>query len=69
MRKKANHITTTNEKYWRVVKSGADRASRKFDNKSDAIKYGIMLSKKEKTDLFIHKKNGMIENSKSFSKD
>ncbi|HMR90589.1 MAG TPA: DUF2188 domain-containing protein [Saprospiraceae bacterium] len=63
--KKSNHIIPT-AKGWVVKKSGASRASKIFTEKSDAVLYGIKLSKEEKTELYTHTKNGTIQSKKSF---
>lgn len=61
MAKKSNHVVPSSSG-WSVKKSGADRASKTFDTKDKAVEYGRKLSKNEKTELFIHKSNGMIQN-------
>lgn len=70
MAKKANHVVPSKDKGgWAVRKSGSTRVSRSFDRKSDAVKYGRKLSKKEKTELYIHKKDGRIQDRNSYGKD
>jgi Uncharacterized protein conserved in bacteria (DUF2188) len=68
MAKKSNHVVLSHTG-WAVKKSGADRASRVFETKIMAIDYAIVLSKNEKTELFIHKSNGMIQNRNSYGSD
>lgn len=68
MAKKANHVVPSSAG-WSVKKSGAERASRTFDSKDKAVEYGRELSKNEKTELFIHKSNGMIQNRNSYGSD
>lgn len=65
MAKKTNHVVPSSSG-WAVKKSGASRASRVFATKDKAVDYGIELSKSEKTELYIHKQNGMIQNKNSF---
>lgn len=65
MAKKTNHVVPSSSG-WAVKKSGASRASKIFSTKDKAIDYGIELSKSEKTELYIHKQNGMIQNKNSF---
>lgn len=70
MPKKSNHVIPSKEKGgWAVKKSGSTRASKSFDRKEDAIKYGRELSRKEKTELYIHKKDGRIQDRNSYGKD
>jgi Uncharacterized protein conserved in bacteria (DUF2188) len=68
MVRKTNHVIPSSDG-WAVLKSGAERASKKFDTKDSAVEYAIQLSKNEKTELYIHKKNGMIENKNSYGND
>ncbi|MFN8277472.1 MAG: DUF2188 domain-containing protein [Chitinophagales bacterium] len=65
MSKKSNHVVPS-AAGWAVKKTGAERASRIFATKRDAVTYGRDLSKNEKTVLYIHKSNGMIENLNSY---
>lgn len=67
-KKSSNHVVPSS-KGWAVKKSGATRASAVFKTKEEAKKYGTELSKKEKTELFIHKKDGTIQNRNSFGND
>lgn len=64
---KANHVVASNSKGgWSVRKSGSIRASKTFETKDEAVKYGRKLSKVEKTELYIHKKDGTIQNRNSY---
>ena len=68
MAKKSNHVVPSSSG-WAVKKSGSERASKTFGTKDKAINYGRVLSKNEKTELYIHKKNGMIQNKDSYGND
>ena len=68
MAKKSNHVVPSSSG-WAVKKTGAERASKTFDTKVKAVEYGRELSKNEKTELFIHKSNGMIQNRNSYGND
>jgi DNA modification methylase len=57
---KAYHIVPNPNGGWDVKKSGADRAIRHFDRKSDAVKYGRRVSQNQRTELIVHKVNGTI---------
>lgn len=65
MAKKSNHVVPLSTR-WAVKKTGSERASRTFDTKEKAVNYGRELSKSEKTELYIHKANGMIQNRNSY---
>ena len=69
MAKKSNHVVPSPSGLWAVKKSGSERASKTFDTKEKAVLYGRELSKNEKTELYIHKTNGMIENRNSYGND
>jgi len=70
MSKKSNHVVpSTKAGGWTVQKSGSARASKSFARKEDAIKYGRELSRKEKTELYIHKRNGIIQQRNSYGND
>lgn len=64
--KKSNHVVPSSSR-WAVRKSGAERALKIFDTKSAAIAYGQQLSVSEKTELYIHKKNGIVESRSSYN--
>lgn len=66
--KKSNHVVPS-KSGWSVKKSGSSRASRSFDTKDRAVTYAKNLSRTEKTELYIHKKNGMIQNKNSYGND
>lgn len=68
MAKKSNHVIPSHSG-WAVKKSGAERASKTFDTKEKAVAYGRDISKNEKTELYIHKSNGMIQNRNSYGND
>jgi len=68
MAKKANHVVPSSSG-WSVKKSGAVRASRSFETKERAVEYGRELSKSEKTELYIHKQNGIIQERNSYGND
>lgn len=67
MKRKANHVVPSKNEGWSVKKSGASKASRNFETKLEAIKYGRELSRNERTELYIHKSNGMIQDKNSYS--
>jgi hypothetical protein len=68
MAKQSNHVVPTSSG-WSVKKSGSSRASKTFETKDKAVEYGRELSKNEKAELYIHKKNGMIQEKNSYGND
>jgi len=70
MTRKSNHVIPSSEQGgWTVKKSGSSRVSRSFDRKEEAVKYGRELSRREQTELYIHKKDGRIQERNSYGKD
>jgi hypothetical protein len=70
MTKKPNHVVPSKEKGgWTVVKSGSTKASKSFERKEDAVKFGRELGRKEQTELYIHKRNGSVQDRNSYGKD
>ncbi|SDS19686.1 hypothetical protein SAMN05216503_2284 [Polaribacter sp. KT25b] len=63
------HVVPNPDGGWDSKKGGAERASKHFDNKQDAVDYSRELSKKQKTELVIHKKDGKIQRKDSHGND
>ncbi len=68
MPRKEHHVVPHKDG-WAVKRNNAKRASRTFPKKIDAMKYGRDQSKKHKTELIPHKKDGTIQNPDSHGKD
>jgi uncharacterized protein YdaT len=66
MAKKSHHVVPTPSGGWNVKKGGATRASRHFDNKQDAIQWGKQVSKNQKTDFVVHRKDGTIQSKENY---
>lgn len=70
MARRSNHVVPSSRKGgWAVIKSGSLKASRSFERKEDAVRYGKELSRKEETDLYIHKRDGRIHERNSYTKE
>lgn len=64
------HITYDKDAtQWKVIAEKALKSSFTFDTKEEAIKKGKELCKKEKSELYIHNKDGKISNSNSYGND
>lgn len=68
MAKKSNHVVPRSDG-WAVKKSGSVRSIKNFDTQREAIEYGTQLSRKEGSELYIHKQNGQIREKNSFGND
>ena len=62
--RKSHHVVPSSGG-WDVTKGGADRASKHFDKKADAIKFGREVSQNQQSELVIHNKDGKIAQSDS----
>ncbi|MEP0938189.1 MAG: DUF2188 domain-containing protein [Ekhidna sp.] len=69
MGRKTRHVVPNSEGGWDSKKGGAERASKHFDTKKDAEKYSRDLSRKEGSELIIHKKDGKIHRADSHGGD
>ena len=64
------HVVPRDRGQWGVKKEGADRASKTFDDKTDAVDYGRDRAKEApKGQLIIHKKDGTIQTEHTYKKD
>lgn len=66
--RKTRHVVPS-EDGWSSKKGGADRASKNFDTKKAAEDWSRDVSRKEKSELVIHRKDGTIERSDSHGND
>lgn len=68
MAKNAIHVLPSQGE-WSVRKEGASRASKNFIKKEDAKEYGVTLGRLSRAKLYIHKKDGTIEERRSYGND
>jgi hypothetical protein len=54
---------------WAVRNSGAERATKSFGTKEGAVSYAREMARKERSDLFIHNRDGTIRERSSFGGD
>lgn len=69
MTKKDQHVVSNTKGGWAVRSTGSERASKVFDTQDDAIKHARHIAKKEKSDLYVHKKDGTIREKDSYGRD
>jgi hypothetical protein len=69
MAKKGQHVVPSTSGGWAVRKTGAERASKVFPTQQDAIKHARQVAKKEKSELYVHKKDGTIRERDSYGRD
>jgi hypothetical protein len=66
---KSHHIVRTINGGWGVKREGADRASKVFATQAAAISWGRKQSIKDRAELVIHGRDGMIREKSSFGRD
>jgi hypothetical protein len=66
---KSHHVVPTIDGDWGVKKEGAGRASKVFPTQAAAISWGRKQSIKERSELVIHGRDGMIREKDSYGRD
>jgi hypothetical protein len=68
MPKKGLHVSPRGGK-WSVRRTGASRATKIFDTQSDAITEARKIAKNQRTELYIHGRDGRIRERDTYSND
>lgn len=68
MSKAGQHVVPKGEK-WIVYKSGAAKATATFDTQKQAIHRATEVAKNQKTELYIHGRDGRIRSRNSYGSD
>lgn len=68
MEKKGQHVVPSGDK-WSVRKTGAARASGTFGTQAEAITRGREIAQHQRTELYIHGRDGRIRERNSFGND
>ena len=68
MPRKSQHVVPRDGK-WAVRRTGAVRASRKFDTQREAIEAARDIARSQGTELYIHGQDGRIRERNSYGKD
>jgi uncharacterized protein YdaT len=68
MSKNSQHVAPSTGG-WSVRKAGASRASAVFKTQAEAIQRGREIAQNQKSELFIHGKDGRIRERSSFGND
>jgi Uncharacterized protein conserved in bacteria (DUF2188) len=67
--KKTYHVVFDLNGGWRVIRGDAERASRHFEIKKDAIEWGRQASRNQRTEFVVHRKDGTIESEDSYGRE
>ena len=68
MSRKAQHVVPRDGK-WAVRKGGADRVTRRFDTKREAVEAAREIARKQRVELYIHGRDGRIRQRDSYGED
>ena len=68
MSKKGQHVVPSGDR-WSVRRAGAARASGTFATQREAIEHGRSLAQNQRTELFIHGRDGRIRERNSYGGD
>jgi len=66
---KSHHVVPAIDGGWSVIKEGSDRASRRFPTKDAAVSWGRKQSMKSRSDLVIHRRDGMVVDRDRYGSD
>ncbi len=68
MSKKGQHVVP-NKGEWSVKKAGASKASSTHATQAEAIKVATKVAQNQKTELYIHGRDGRIRERNSYGND
>lgn len=69
MVKAKQHVVPSQSGGWAVRRSGASRARRVFETQSDAVAYARDVARKERSNLYIHDRDGTVRHRDTYSLD
>ena len=69
MDRKTHHVVHNPNGGWNVKKGGASRASKSFQKQTDEIDYAKSVAKKNRSELFIHRRDGTIRKRSNYGND
>ena len=67
--KNDQHVVPNPKGGWSVLRSGAARATRVFDNKEDAVGFARRLAKKDSAEFYVHRRDGTIQERDSYGQN
>lgn len=67
--KKGQHVVPATSGGWSVKKAGASRASKNFATQKEAVEAATRTARREKTEVYIHGKDGRIRERNSYGID
>ena len=68
MSKKGQHVVPSDGR-WIVKKAGASKASSTHDTQADAVRAATKIAQNQRTELYIHGRDGRIRERNSYGRD
>ena len=68
-RGKNNQHVVPNGNKWQIKKAGSSRATQTFETQKEAIVKATQIAKNNKSELFIHGRDGRIRERNSYGRD
>ena len=65
MARKTIHVVPSHAGGWNVRRGGSERASKHFEKQEQAAKYARKVSKDERGELYIHRRDGTVREKDS----
>ena len=65
----SHHVVPNPNSGWDVRRGGSKRSSGHFDRKEDAVGIGRQISQNQRTEFFIHRRDGKIQRRDSHGND
>lgn len=65
----SHHVVPNSDGGWDVKRGGADRSSKHFERKAEAVEWGRDVSRNQGTEFRIHNQDGRIAQSDSHGND
>lgn len=66
---KAQHVVHSADGKWAVRRAGASKASKVFATQKEATQYAHKVARNNKTELFVHGRDGLIRERSSYGND
>ena len=68
-KKSTQHVVPHPNGGWSLKKGGSPKSTKRFPTQKEAINYARKVSKNQKSELYIHRRDGMIREKDSYGKD
>lgn len=69
MAKTGQHVVRSSSGGWAVKKAGSSRATSTHSTQAEAIEAGTRIARNQKTELYIHGRDGRIRERNSYGND